>query len=227
MNPTTLPKFRDKLRQAFGGLAWASMRDTATAGAALVYLIGVAFDAMLGAAITASRIGKVAEPLRCASSLALIGTERRLPRYPGETLAEYASRLEGAWEAYQSAGSETTLIAQLAAFGLPNCTIATHRTSGGWVSEEPMMHPVTGTYWWSIFWILAPEGHGRRAAEQGWDDDDWAWDDGHGFDVEMTAAEFDSLRALVRKWKPARMTCDSVVFPLSGGTQVRIDVRST
>lgn len=50
-------------------------------------------------------------------ALPLVGSERRMPRYPSEVTAAYRSRLHGAWDAYQFAGCEQTLIDQLVAFG--------------------------------------------------------------------------------------------------------------
>jgi len=40
-----------------------------------------------------------------------------MPRYPSEVTAAYRARLHGAWDAYQFAGCEQTLIDQLVAFG--------------------------------------------------------------------------------------------------------------
>lgn len=214
--------FSDVARFALGKCTWVG----GTWGKRFVELLGLVGDAMGDACLYAAMAVWVRNPYQPQDARERLAQERRMPRYPTETEAQHRARLADWRVAYEAGGSGTTLLSQVAAFGLSGGTIATHYTSG-WETEPPTLHPVTGTSWWSLFWLYFPVGHGRRPAEQGWDDDDWAWDDEHGFDIEMTVAEIAGLRELIARWKPSQWVCEEVVFAMPDGSQVRLAVRDT
>ncbi|NER29433.1 MAG: hypothetical protein F6J89_17845 [Symploca sp. SIO1C4] len=57
-----------------------------------------------------------------ADALAKIGKDRKMPRAPGETDAEYASRLKDAWTFWEDVGSAFGLLKELKVHGFPSGT---------------------------------------------------------------------------------------------------------
>jgi hypothetical protein len=140
--------------------------------------------------------------------LPLIGRERRMPAYPAETLVQYRLRLWNAWDAYRLAGSETSILGQLAAAGYPNCEIIYYPGRPG---PNGAAGPTGGTYW-SQFWIRFASGsHDVVPVGQDWDSFDW--DDGTVWGPAQVPPLFiATIRGIVRKWKPVDWICRGFLF---------------
>lgn len=137
------------------------------------------------------------------------GKELDLVQYPPETWPQYHSRLNDAWETYQRAGDENTIVEQLALLGFPGAVIY---TAQDWPS-------VPGPYgelpYWSQFWIvLDGDALGLSPAAL------WGafnWTDGTLYGIDgLTSAQVKSLRDIVKKWKPAHWICRAVMFKFGG-----------
>jgi hypothetical protein len=79
----------------------------------LLRVSDVCADILLRAAMT----GMVKTPYCGAKSLVKVGLGRGLPWYPGESLESYRERVWTAWEAYDVAGADGSLIRQLQSAG--------------------------------------------------------------------------------------------------------------
>jgi len=165
------------------------------------------------------------------------GAELSLPRYPIETRAQYHTRLQRAWEDWQKAGHETSIVGQLEAAGFPGAVIY-H------ASEWPTAGRVD---WWSQFWVFFPEGT-HTVTDPGpryWDDGSaplygsfpWGggatygthapgsgvgaflWGDGSTYGpIGITPESLLVIRSIIQKFKPARWICSGVIFEISGWT---------
>jgi hypothetical protein len=145
-------------------------------------------------AVKARFLGSNTHPV---DALPLIGQERMLPRYPVDSDASYRARLRDAWNAWTKAGTDVGIVAQLAAMGLT-----------AYVREQNIDWDWDGdTANWSRFWVVIT-GHPWSR---------WKWGDGHtwgggqSWGSSATVAEVRSVRALVRKWKPARSVCPYII----------------
>jgi hypothetical protein len=86
-------------------------------------------------------------------ALPVIGLERGMPRYPGETREQYRTRLDGAWEAWTRGGAAYAIIEQLKAAGL----------DGVQVFRASQWDRAPAGYW-SIFWVFVPEDYSPKAS---------------------------------------------------------------
>lgn len=134
-------------------------------------------------------------------ALGAAGHELSLPRYPSETLDQYNTRLQAAWNSWTLAGTEANLIAQLALGGV-TATIK-HNRDWNWDG-----HPEN----WSRFWIIIT-GHPWTY---------WQWGDGHHWGggqtwgSTATAAEVRDILAIVHKWKPGHWRCENIIVVMDG-----------
>lgn len=141
-----------------------------------------------------------------ASTLKHVGSERLIPRAPGETDVEYLGRLHDAWEIWPKAGTATGIVEQLAVAGL-----TAHIFFQGQAGQKP--GDDTGDIWnwdddldnWSRFWVVIT-GHP-------WEDEgDWGdagvWGDGGTWGTTATPDEVAGVRTIIRRWKNAE-----AVFP--------------
>lgn len=135
----------------------------------------------------------------------LIGAERRMPRYPGESVAAYKKRLFQAWEWYERGGDEDTITAQLAAAGYPGAVVLT-----------PWDTTIEPPGYWSHFIVTLPPGsHPVTAVAPVWGS--FNWGDGTTYGpVGLSAAQGAVLRAIVRKWKPVDWICRRLDFDIDG-----------
>ncbi len=144
--------------------------------------------------------------------LPLIGKERRMPAYPGESAASYRARLWGAGEAYRFAGSALAITTQLAAAGYPNAEVRFYPGTPG---------PNGALDYWSQFWVWFPVGsHPVTGAGEPWAG--FSWGDGTLYGVSGATADFfATIRGIVRKWKPVDWICRGFEFsygdPVWGG----------
>lgn len=138
-------------------------------------------------------------------ALTLIGAERKLPGYPGETPAIYRGRLLRAWDDYQVAGDEDSIIGQLAAAGFPGAEI-----------YDPWNATFTPAPYWSHFIVRFPIGsHPVTSAGQEWGS--FSWGDGTLYGpTGITPQQIALIRAIIAKWKPVRWICRRIDFQISG-----------
>ena len=80
-------------------------------------------DSVATGAAEALRAPWLLESTSPGDALPLDGSEKRMPRYPGEPEASYRARLQGCWVAYADGGLESALLSQLAAAGYSGCSI--------------------------------------------------------------------------------------------------------
>jgi hypothetical protein len=99
-------------------------------------------DTIYDSATIAVRSGWALDEACGADALEKIGASRSLPRYPGEDLESYRSRVWGAWQAYAIAGSSLALELQLEAFGLITDSLA--GPFDGWTVGSGALAPVVG-----------------------------------------------------------------------------------
>ncbi len=146
-----------------------------------------------------------------ADALIELGAEYNMPRYPGESNATYLARLQGKWDAWEFAGHESAILSQLAAFGLPGAIIKTPRD---WPTRPPVLHPVTGTPWWSQFWVLMPEGTHSVGGPRHYADGSTygAPLDPFVYGADVSPAFAAGVTALLRQWKPGHVVCAQVIF---------------
>ena len=171
-------------------------------------------------AVRASWIGDSKGPAHDA--LRPAGNELSLPRYPVESWSQYHSRLQRAWEDWQHAGHDSSLTGQLETAGFPGAQIYS-ALSFGWPTRPPLNWPndvLPQAFWWSKFWVCFPAGtHSVTAPGP-------IAGDGHAAgDPELTAGpvgiapvQADTIRSIVRKFKPGHWRGMQVVFEIIGPT---------
>jgi hypothetical protein len=134
------------------------------------------------------------------------GQELSLPRYPGETWGQYHARLARAWDDWPLAGDETSILGQLAAAGFPGAVIYYPPDAPAYLTTWSQfavffargLHPVTGpgAPWGSFKW-----GDGTTYGPTG-----------------ITAGQLQTIRSIIRKFKPAHWICPAIVFEVTGWT---------
>lgn len=165
-------------------------------------VVGLAADAAAEAHGQILRMPWLREPTSPDDVLPLVGSERRMPRYPIETPAVYRRRLWLAWEVYPWGGSSTAIERQLAAAGMPGAVRA-------------------GPGSWSEFWVYFAIGTHPVTSPGAPIDTPHHWTVGDGTIIGpegITVAELYSLRELVKKWKHSQWVCRALVFQISGWT---------
>jgi hypothetical protein len=124
-------------------------------------IFGAVADAVVDNDTRALTSGWVAHPFFPDDAAQYTGRERRLPQYPGESIAAYKLRLHRAWEIWGTAGSRPQLIAELAAYGLTNAFIvANHEWDGtgghpAWATPSQDAERAK----WCRFWVYVPIGN--------------------------------------------------------------------
>lgn len=133
-----------------------------------------------------------------------IGDERSMPRYPIESSADHLARLKEAWNAWAEAGTDKGMIKRFAELGL-TVTIQENHT-WDWDGDSD---------YWSRFWVVIATH--PWSGPPTWDSPG-IWDDGGVWDVSASQQEVETLRSIVRRWKPARMICDSIIVVHTPGS---------
>lgn len=176
-------------------------------GQALVGTFGVLADALAqgwSEGLRAPWIGDVGEG-PAYDALGPAGSELSMPRYPGESWTQYHERLQRAWTDYRFAGTEATIEAQLAAAGFPGARVL-----------GPNDTTIEPPGYWSHFIVYFPIGsHTVTASAPKWGS--FKWGDGTQYGpVGLSAQQLQTIRAIVRKWKPGHWICRELVFQIAG-----------
>lgn len=183
--------------------------------------VGLAEDLSTEAVLQGMKASKVLAATFHVSGLRYIGQERELPRYPSETDDGYQLRLRGAWDAYVQGGTWVAIVEQLATYGV---------TAEVWVQNElgPLPNHTAGTVWdfdddsdnWSRFYVVIRSSPWSRDLWSATDGSTWG--DGGSWGSTALPGEVDAVRAIINKWRPARMAFPHVMFDVvahfTGGT---------
>lgn len=146
--------------------------------------------------------------------LPLIGAERRMPRYPGETAAQYRARLQDAWNAYTFAGSEQTIVEQFEHAGYPGVEVQFDALALGPNGEAAP--------YWSQFWVYFPYSSGHPVTGDGPTWNSFNFGDGTVYGLGVTVDFYQLIHGIVGKWKPTRWICRGFVFELADTSTVEI-----
>ena len=139
-------------------------------------------------------------PSFCATdALQYLGRDRRLVRGPNEATASFRARLKGAFDAWTLAGTVSGLTGQLEAFGLTGFVVIENHQ---W--DDPWPHDPDN---WSRFWVVVPEG-------------------GHPWTTSIPSDDEQTLRKIIRAWKPAHTICVEFIA-ITGGRLVDFPLGST
>lgn len=165
---------------------------------------GNSADLYVQSATLAHRMGWILDPESPDDALALFGAERRMPKYPLETVDAYRTRLHQAWEAYKYGGSAYAIESQFAAAGYPGVEVKYFPLRDG--------PGAAAAPYWSQFWIFMPYGvHPVLAESETWGS--FTWGDGSLYGPLGLTVEFlQTIRGIVRKWKSVRWVCRGFIF---------------
>lgn len=158
------------------------------------------------------------------TSLGYIGNDRDIERGPSQTPAGYAAQLQRAFDTWANAGGARTVLSQFRLYFAPDDgpTMRAVAEGRGGYAVWHEIDPTTGFVTrykvadnWN--WRDAPDAVAAHGVKQTWlvveagdrwaidlwdDTDDSAWGDGGVWGSDMSAADADSINAIVRKWKP-------------------------
>ena len=146
--------------------------------------------------------------------LPLIGSERGMPRYPGESVTSYRARLQDAWNAYTFAGAEQTIVSQFEHAGYPGTEIQFDAAADGPNGEAAP--------YWSQFWVYFPYTSGHPVTGDGATWNSFNWGDGTLYGLSVTVGFYQLIHGIVRKWKPTRWICRGFIFELADTSTVEI-----
>jgi len=166
--------------------------------------IGGLFDEAYDAVFQAGAAGSIGAPTFPVDALALVGSERSIERYPDETDDEYKTRVKGAWESWEQAGT-MRLVSELLYLGFT--AVIKENFTSGWNWDGDANN-------WSRIWTVIT-GHGWSPTAWGGSGRKWTNDQVWGCDA--TANEAATLLRLIRKWKPGHVFPITIVV-MSGGT---------
>lgn len=162
----------------------------------------------------ALKLAWLADPASPDDVLPLVGSERGMPRYPGETAAQYRARLLDAWNAYKFAGSEGTIVQQFAHAGYPGTEIQFDAAALGPNGEAAP--------YWSQFWVYFPYSSGHPVTGDGPQWGAFNYGDGTVYGLGVTVGFYQLIHGIVGKWKPVRWICRGFIFELADTSLVEI-----
>jgi hypothetical protein len=154
-------------------------------------------------------------------ALAALGRDRRIPRGVGELRDRYAARVIRAIDDWRTAGNAFALMGQLQGY-LGPVKLRTVDARGNWYT----MNADGTTSWvlntgdwqwdaepatkWSRFWVLIYDAF-TTGAQYG---DGTEYGDGTLWGVSGTIGQIQTIRGIVRRWKPAGTRCVNIIAVL-------------
>lgn len=163
-------------------------------------IAGVMSDVLLEGARVAINLRSLRSPLFPEDGLDLIGNERMLPRFPGESHVTYKTRLLDAWKIWRQAGTRGGIIHMFMRLGFE---VETVRNSEWNWDNEPAN--------WSRFWVVFLD---HNWVSDGLWQDPGTWDDGGTWDTTATPDEVRAVRNIVRNFKAAHEVVPAIIIVL-------------
>jgi len=172
------------------------------------------------------------------TALYLIGRDMQIDRGPNETDDHYAERLQRAVDSHRVRGSAPELLKQLLAHFSPSTATPIRLVSNAAVwheinlTTEVVTKTVVGTNWtWDGIvateagrlrgWVIIDSSAGPWTIDLWGDPGDWG--DGGTWGSDMGVAEFAPIARIIDKWKPAHITCTSVIVTFDATLLERTD----
>jgi hypothetical protein len=169
-------------------------------GRKLSSLWGLIGDMIAGSAQQAVLARSMRSATHPADALRLTGFERGMPRYAGESDIVYRARLLGAWQAWTQAGTARAVESQLRLAGFFGAKVI-ERWEWNWDSNA---------FDWSRFWVVIPrQGHPYTPWQLG---EDTVLSRELVIGLDLSPSVLALIRSIIRKWKPAHMRCEYIVF---------------
>ena len=216
--------FRETLRRYVP--PWLSDRPTwgRTVGFRFLYGLAAILDGGMQLLVEGmqARLPGIGTP----TALPYIGRDRRVIRGPNESDAEYAARLLDWLDLWRAAGNAYALAKALQAFlapGHPRIRIVTR--SGFWWTLDPsgelswqlagnwdwdsLTHPENAGCW-ADFWVIVYPPH--FPTDGTWGDGGSFWGEPKTFGQDVSTANAETIRSLVRQWKSAHSRCVALIF---------------
>lgn len=141
-------------------------------------------------------------------ALPLVGADRRMPRYDGETNLQYRNRMIDAWDAYELGGTAAAITGQLELFGLDNTRCISQH--GGWAFENPV-----DTTNWSRFVVIIEQTHPWTAGPGNYGTG-LLYGSALTYGTDATPGELDTVLGIIKKWKPGHSKNPYVLVVLDG-----------
>lgn len=164
--------------------------------------LGLFFDLLAERVVQSVRARLMNSADQPLDAVALLAEERMSPRYPADTDATHLTRVRSAWDRWAQAGSEAALVAELAAYGVQ----ASITLDSDWNWD--------GTAYWSRFWVIIDVHLWSYPPDLG--DPGLVLDGTWTLGSTATPEEVDTVRRIVRRWKPAHMICSHIAVVFDG-----------
>ena len=163
-------------------------------------------------------------------ALAAMGRDRRMVRGISETSKAYAARLLTWLDVWATAGNPFTLMNQLAAYMGPLPDIRTVDVRGNWftrLADGTQSALLNQANWdwdgaadalarWSRFWVIIyPNGLWTSSAKWG---DGGQWGDGRTWGSSATSDQVQTIKGIVKTWKPAGTRCINIILAFDNTT---------
>ncbi len=187
---------------------------TGPVGELWIAAVGFFHDMIAEQAVQAVKSAQMRSNTFHESGLKLIGSERKMPRYPAETSDQYKARLRDAWEAYVKAGNHRSILEQLEHVGLvaeiweqtQKGPAPTHDSANIWNWDDDTAN-------WSRFWVVIT-GHTFQSITWG------GFSYGDNLTWGSTASEEDvqTVRDIITHWKNANVIFPNIIVVLDQPT---------
>lgn len=192
-------------------------------------LVGYSLDLVKDAFVRRLELGHLARfPLLGGvtappDALDVMGRDRRVVPAISETDAAFAARLITWLDDRRTAGNPFTLMARLAEYTGPLPSFRTVDVRGNWYSRaadgtETALVQQGNWDWdgdgparWARFWVIVyPNGLWAETPQEYGDGSTWG-EEGHVYGVTTPAEHVQTMRFLVRDWKPAHARCVNII----------------
>lgn len=153
-------------------------------------------------------------------ALALIGQDRRMPRFPSEGANAYRARLLRAWDWWFRSGTREGMVRALALLGYQ----ATIREPFPTLAIAPVWSDTDGVWrddgvWrndpWALFSLILRQGNPQYTAEF-WSDDGVWTTDAPAWGGVISSSEIARILGVINGQKPAHTVCVSIIYVAGG-----------